>query len=1323
GNCTNYALFTGSSVNATDDFNADAAYRLIARPGAEDPPAWSSWSAGIGGAITIALKPKNDPPTLTVTQPDGAGDTVTVGDLYNITYNLSDPDNVVTAAMYYDTDAVGLNGTAITGACASAAEGTGATCSWNTTGVTPGSYYVYGITSDGVNPAVNDYSPGQITINAALPGAPGTPTFSNVGETSLRVNWTAAGGAVSYKIERCQGSGCVNFSQIASGVTTLYYDDSSLSANTIYRYQIRATNAGGDGPYSGIGATLTFPAAPGTPTFSNVGEISLRVDWTAPAGGAASYKVERCQGSGCVNFSQIASGVTTLYYDDSSLSPNTTYRYQIRATNSSGDGAYSGIGSVTTSATPVITVGAGGSQTSSLVIPSSNNYVGGAFTFSRSAGSTDVTQITLTETGSVDANANLSNVKIYYETTDTCSYGGSETLFGTGSFNASSKSAITGTMSVGASQVCAYAVLDVGSGAADGQTLEIEISNPSTEVLASAGNVAPSSAVAISGTTTLNTIPVITVGAAGNQISPFIIPSTNNYVGGAFTFSRSAGSTDITQITVTETGSVNAQTNLSNVKLYYETADTCSYGGGESQFGATASFNGSAKATFTGSITVGAAQVCAYAVLNVGSGAADGQTLEIEISNPSTEVLASAGNVAPSSAVAISGTTTLLMKPEITSVSPDNGKLSGGTNVTITGAGFLSGASVTFGGSAAANIIVVSNTTITADTPAHSAGAVDVVVINTNGQSGTLTGGYAYNPSPTVTGVNPPSGPIGGNTDVTITGAGFLSGASVTFGGSAATSISVVSSISITAKTPAHSAGAVDVIVQNTDTQLGTLVNGFSYTAGPVITSVSPDNGKLAGGTNVTITGGNFQNGAAITFDGVPATNVVFVSGTTITATTPAHAAGAVNVTVTNPDTQSHTLTGGYTYNPFPTVISVSPSSGSTGGDNVTVAGAGFLSGASVTFGGLAASNIIVVSSVSITALTPARAVGTVDVIVQNADTQSGTLVNGFSYVGPPVSNLTANPASIYSGELSVLNWTSTDASACTASGAWSGSKATTGNEIVSPTSTSTYTLTCDGPGGSTQVSVIITVSGEAPPAVTVGGVSGTQFYFGGFAYANGTVFIYDNGAPAARLITGDDGSFSTIIRVYVTVKHIYSVIAYDKEKQSSPAKTFPSDIYSSRTAGGILMAPTINLSKRKISKKEEINVYGYATPEKKVKIEIDGKMEKELVSGETGYYNANISAAKFSEGSHKIRAKQIDEANKESDYSILKLFTISELLVANTDLNGDNILNITDWSIFLSSWASKKTEIRAKIDLNGDGKINISDLSVFLSAFSKKKK
>ena len=62
----------------------------------------------------------------------------------------------------------------------------------------------------------------------------------------------------------------------------------------------------------------------------------------------------------------------------------------------------------------------------------------------------------------------------------------------------------------------------------------------------------------------------------------------------------------------------------------------------------------------------------------------------------------------------------------------------GGTAVTVTGTGFLAGATVTFGGTAATNVTVVNSTTITATTPAHTAGAVNVVVTNTDGQSGTL---------------------------------------------------------------------------------------------------------------------------------------------------------------------------------------------------------------------------------------------------------------------------------------------------------------------------------------------------------------------------------------------------------------------------------------------------------------------------------------------------------------------------------------------------------------------------------------------------------
>ena len=97
--------------------------------------------------------------------------------------------------------------------------------------------------------------------------------------------------------------------------------------------------------------------------------------------------------------------------------------------------------------------------------------------------------------------------------------------------------------------------------------------------------------------------------------------------------------------------------------------------------------------------------------------------------------------------------------PTPTAISPTSGTTSGGTPVTISGTNFVSGATVTFGGTAATSVVVVSSTTITATTPAHAAGVVNVVVTNSNGQSGTLTNGYTYTSSGTIMFVQVASGP------------------------------------------------------------------------------------------------------------------------------------------------------------------------------------------------------------------------------------------------------------------------------------------------------------------------------------------------------------------------------------------------------------------------------------------------------------------------------------------------------------------------------------------------------------------------------------
>ena len=343
--------------------------------------------------------------------------------------------------------------------------------------------------------------------------------------------------------------------------------------------------------------------------------------------------------------------------------------------------------------------------------------------------------------------------------------------------------------------------------------------------------------------------------------------------------------------------------------------------------------------------------------------------------------------------------------PTVSSISPNSGTTSGGTAVTITGIGFQAGATVRLGGTAATNVTVVSGTSITATTAATAAGSVDVVVTNSDTQSGKLTQGFTYilpNPKPTVTSISPNSGPASGGTAVSITGTGFLAGATVRLGGTAATGVTVVSSTSITATTAAKAAGTVDVVVTNSDTQSGTLTQGFTYVASPTVSAISPSSGSANGGTAVSITGTGFQAGATVSLGGTAATNVTVVSSTSITATTGAHAAGAVNVVVTNAAQQSGTLANGYTYiviNPAPTVTSITPNAGTfNGGTSVTVTGTGFLSGATLSLGGTTATNVTVLSSASITATTPAHPAGAVNAVVTNTDNQNGTLVNGYTY-------------------------------------------------------------------------------------------------------------------------------------------------------------------------------------------------------------------------------------------------------------------------------------------------------------------------------------
>lgn len=267
-----------------------------------------------------------------------------------------------------------------------------------------------------------------------------------------------------------------------------------------------------------------------------------------------------------------------------------------------------------------------------------------------------------------------------------------------------------------------------------------------------------------------------------------------------------------------------------------------------------------------------------------------------------------------------------LPAPTISGFQPTTGSTAGGTAVTITGTNFQSGATVKFGSTSASSVNVQSATSIIATAPAQAAGASAITVTNPDNQSVTANGFTYVVPAPAISSLSPANGPSNGGTAVTISGANFQSGASVTFGARAAQSVNVTSSGTIIAITPPAAASEeqgvpADVTVTNPDGLSVTKTQAFQYTSAPLsISIVSPASGPNAGGTLVSISGSGFTSalaGASVKFDGVAGTELHVSDAATLTVKTPAHANGTVDVTITM-GTQTITALAAFTYEAAP---------------------------------------------------------------------------------------------------------------------------------------------------------------------------------------------------------------------------------------------------------------------------------------------------------------------------------------------------------------------------------------------------------------------
>ncbi|MFR9799983.1 IPT/TIG domain-containing protein [Streptomyces sp. MS06] len=255
---------------------------------------------------------------------------------------------------------------------------------------------------------------------------------------------------------------------------------------------------------------------------------------------------------------------------------------------------------------------------------------------------------------------------------------------------------------------------------------------------------------------------------------------------------------------------------------------------------------------------------------------------------------------------------------------------------------------------------------------------------------------------PTLIATVPGCGPTSGGNLVLLIGTNLGGATSVTFGG---VSASVVAQdplgVLLTVIAPPHAAGNAPVVV--TTPAGASAPANYTYvtavTPPPIALAITPQSGPTDGGTPFTIIGANLT-GASVTFDGVPATSVNVIGGILLTGVTPPHAAGLVSVQVTTPDGTT-TVPGGFSYvgPPLPTATAITPTSGpAAGGTPFAITGSN-LSGATVTVGGAAATNVIVDPTGTVLAgITPAGTAGNVAVVV-TTPAGTATVTGGFTYV------------------------------------------------------------------------------------------------------------------------------------------------------------------------------------------------------------------------------------------------------------------------------------------------------------------------------------
>ncbi len=345
-------------------------------------------------------------------------------------------------------------------------------------------------------------------------------------------------------------------------------------------------------------------------------------------------------------------------------------------------------------------------------------------------------------------------------------------------------------------------------------------------------------------------------------------------------------------------------------------------------------------------------------------------------------------------------------------VVPPVGPAGGGQTVRIEGAGFEDGAEVRIGG-ATAEVLdrAFDGSWLKVLTPQGTPGPADVEVTSGD-EHAVLPNGFFYVDPASLAGpldalaVVPDHGPVSGFVSVWVAASGLTSpdDTAVHFGeyNAGIAKVNPALGFAEVVLPKAAGPGVVDVSVSSAN-GADVLPGAFRYDAVPVVTSVEPDHGPAAGGTQVVLHGTGLSAVTAVRIGALDASDLTVIDDATVQVTTPPGSPGFNDVVVEAPG-GAFTLPDAFLYEADGLVVfGVDPASGSmAGGQTVHVLGTGFAEDALVFFGDTLAPDVTWVSPGELVATTPpSEQPTTVDVLVRNPGAGEAVLPAAYTYFNP----------------------------------------------------------------------------------------------------------------------------------------------------------------------------------------------------------------------------------------------------------------------------------------------------------------------------------